>query len=103
MTIDGESPAWLFKDDPDLGVFVTEEVWRGMPILWVVHDRDGDWVFGSVSDFDQDTTSLVHLSYVASRHPECADIADLPRGWRAERSSADDDWQSEQMDESDDE
>lgn len=103
MTIDGESPAWLFRDDRDLGVFVTEEVWRGSPILWVVHDRDGDWVFGSVSDFDQDTTSLVHLSYVAARHPECADIADLPRGWRAERSSADDDWQREQMDESDDE
>jgi hypothetical protein len=103
MTVDGEPPAWPFEDDPDLGVFVTEEVRRSMPILWVIHHRDGDWVFGGVSDFDEDTTSLVHLSHLAARHPEFADIADLPRGWRAERASPDERWQREERDESDDE
>ncbi len=106
MTGDGETSAWPFHDNPDLGVFVTEEVFRrGMPILWVVHDGDGDgdWAFGGISDFDEETTSLVHLSHVVARHPELVGLADLPRGWRADRESADEDWQREESDQSEDE
>lgn len=92
--------SWPFLEDPDLGVFVTDEVFRlGAPVLWAVHDRDGDWVFGGVSDFDEATTSLVHLSHVAARHSEIVDLADLPRGWRAERASPNDDWEREEHDE----
>ncbi len=85
--------AWPFDDVPNLGVFVTHEVLRqGMPILWVVHDCDGDWAFGGEGDVEVDTTSLVCLSHVVDDHPEVAELADLPRGWRADRNSADDLW-----------
>jgi hypothetical protein len=88
---------WPFDDHPDLGVFVTEEVFRqGLPVLWAVHDQDGDSVFGNVSDFDERTTSLVHLSHVFADHPELAEIADLPRGWAAVRDSPDESWRREE-------
>jgi hypothetical protein len=74
-----------------------------MPILWVHHAHDGDWAFGSAGGFEVDTTSLVHLSHVVDQHPEIAVLADLPRGWRAERTSADEAWFREETDEEDDE
>ncbi len=87
---------------PTPGVLVTHEVfYEGMPILWVVHDHDGDWVSGSESDFEVDTTSLVHLAHVVDRHPEIAALADLPRGWYAERTSEDQAWIWEESDDED--
>ena len=35
-----------FEDRPDLGVFVTSDVYdKGEAILQVSHDQDGDWAF----------------------------------------------------------
>ncbi len=73
-----------------------------MPILWVVHDNDGDWSFGSVGDFEFNTTSLVCLSHVVDQHPEIAALADLPRGWLAERPSAGEAWVREEAGEEED-
>lgn len=96
--------AWPFDDVPNLGVFVTHEVLlQGMPVLWVVHDRDGDWAFGGEGDVEVDTTSLVCLSHVVDQHPEIAALADLPRGWRADRNSTGDAWIRAEDDEDEEE
>ena len=84
----GEAHRWQFPDPPDMAVFVTGRVHdEGFPILWVVHDRDGDWLFGNGNDFNPRTASLVHLSHIVADHPDVTEVADLPRGWHAERDA----------------
>ena len=83
----GEVHRWPFEDPPDLGVFVTGRVQQGLPVRWVVHDKDGDWLFGNGGDFDPRTAAVVHLSHVVTDHPDVAQVADLPAGWNAERSA----------------
>jgi hypothetical protein len=83
----GETHRWPFPDRPEMGVFVTQRVFeQGMAVLWVVHEKDGDWLFGNGDDFDPQTASLLHLSHIVADHPDVAEVADLPLGWSAERA-----------------
>ena len=71
-----------------LGVFVTGLVHDdGLSVLWVVHDKDGDWLFGNGEDFNPKTASVIHLSHIVADHPDVKEVADLPRGWHARRNA----------------
>lgn len=95
----GEAHRWPFEDPPDLGVFVTAQVFeQGLPVLWVVHDKDGDWAFGHRDDFDPGTTSLVHLSHIVADHPDVANVSGLPPGWSAERAEVGAAWLRQEND-----
>jgi hypothetical protein len=84
----GEAHRWRFPDPPELGVFVTGPVHdEGLPVLWVVHDKDGAWLFGNGDDFNPETASVTHLSHIVADHPDVKEVADLPRGWHARRSA----------------
>lgn len=63
------------------------------PILLVVHESNGDWQFldGGVANVADGVA--VHLGHIVEAQPALHALADLPRGWAAERSSEADEWQ----------
>jgi hypothetical protein len=82
-----------FVESPELGVYSTRSVMNGeTPILLVVHDHEGDWQFLDGSGFEAEKGVLLHLSHIVEGHPEIHELRDLPRGWAAERGSADEPW-----------
>jgi hypothetical protein len=87
---------WCFEDPPDLGVFLTRDVFEHRePILLVSHDDDGDWAFSSVMGFDaaDDDFGLHHLSWLVNAYPDIAELAELPRGWWAQRMGPGEPWE----------
>jgi hypothetical protein len=87
---------WPFKDPPDLGVFLARDVFEGRAqVDAVTHDLGGDWIFferqsddetDSDDDMDHaDAWVLAYLSAMVERWPFVCAIADLPRGWLADR------------------
>ncbi len=81
---------WPFADAPNTAVFTNRYVMRGELITAVYHDLDdGSWQFHTD---DHDTNSntvmmLVALSQVANVDPTILELANLPVGHRATRSS----------------
>ena len=73
--------------------FLTGPVHRNaLPILLVIHEHDGDWQFldgGYVDDID---AVAVHIEHVFEKHPDLRLLADLPKGWAAERNSIAGEW-----------
>ena len=71
----------------NLGVFLARSVFEGRDtIRTVVHDDDGDWIFRGVERVaDADGWVLAHLGRVVELWPVVLEVADLPRGWSAER------------------
>lgn len=67
------------------------------PILLVAHDaEDGGWQFLDGSDEVQaEDACVVGLGEVLKRDPSIAELADLPYGWIAWRSSNGAPWQRE--------
>jgi hypothetical protein len=84
---------WVFDDPPDLGVFVTEDVRSGSPVVLVSHDDDGDWAFSGGMDWEVENMSLVHLGWVIAQDPRLAELASLPRGYGARRESSSHPWE----------
>jgi hypothetical protein len=78
--------------------YSTEAVLAGRrPILLVAHESNGDWQFldGGVANAADGVA--VHLGHIVEAHPALRALADLPRGWAAERSSAADEWKRYQL------
>jgi hypothetical protein len=65
---------------------------KELPILLVVHEEDGDWQFLDGGTVDPDDCVVVHVEHVFEDHGDLAAVADLPRGWAAERATVDTDW-----------
>jgi len=89
----GSPREWPFDEPQNLATFTTAHVMeRGLPILLAVHDHDGDWQFhwgGSVTRAD---CKVVCLEEVFLLDPSIAAVADLPRGWQAERTAVGQPW-----------
>jgi hypothetical protein len=82
-----------FKESPRLGVWTTQAIMDlKEPILLVSHEDNGDWQFlpGRAIDVAEGVT--LHLGHIVERHPEVHELADLGRGWGAERDSPDAPW-----------
>ena len=86
---------WPFDDPPNLAVITTKAIAaRQQPVLLVTHDDDdGTWQFlpleGELRVLD---AAVVGLRSMIERDGTLAQLANLPRGWRAWRESPNDPW-----------
>jgi hypothetical protein len=77
----------------DDAAFSTEPVLRQQrPILLVRHAQDGHWQFLDGGEFDFSDATLLHPDSIFGKHPDVETLADLPRGWAAERNSVEAEW-----------
>jgi len=87
---------WPFADSTSSGSFTTDGVLRrGLPIVLVSHEEDGDWQFLCDTPNDERECILVCLGCMLERDQSLALVADLPRGWVAWRDEASFPWQRE--------
>lgn len=85
---------WPFADPKNLAVITIDRIVDGRePILYVSHDaEDGGWQFldgGSVSEANAKVVSLLGM---VERDATLRELADLPRGWVAERDAIGKPW-----------
>ena len=85
---------WPFTDPENLAVFTLKRVVSGeFPIRLVCHDEDDSgWQFLDGSDVATEDAALVSLREITRIDPSILELADLPVGWVAERSSPDQPW-----------
>jgi hypothetical protein len=76
-------------------VFTLNRIMRGeSPILLVCHDEDdGGWQFLDGAEVVIEASALVCLHHIVELDPSLLELADLPIGWSARRSNADEPWQ----------
>lgn len=85
-----------FKEDPNLGVITTAPVLAGAPIMMVSHDvDDGGWQFLCGTTNDPTDGRIVHLQEILAMDPTVSEVADLPLGWIAFRSTVGGEWTRE--------
>ena len=96
--------AWKFADPPNVAVFTTTRVINdGEPVLYVAHDADdGAWQFHAGAERGSGALAqvmVVSLKSMIERDQSLSEVADLPLGWTAERSSPGAQWtrSSDQM------
>ncbi|MGH2920557.1 MAG: hypothetical protein ACRDKU_00600 [Gaiellaceae bacterium] len=84
---------WPFSDPKERSVYTTRFVLdEGLPILVVSHDPDGEWEFlCGTTDKPKDAREIM-LGEVLELDERVGEVADLPVGWRAFRSSAEAPW-----------
>jgi hypothetical protein len=84
---------WPFADDENTLAFTqTRVVDESRPILYVVHDEEGDWQFLDGGEVSEEDAALVSLKTIVGRDPSVKVLADLPLGWAAERSEVGGAW-----------
>ena len=84
---------WKFQDDPHLAAITQQHVMSGeRPILLVSHDAgDGRWQFSDGSD-SPSAPVVVCMHHLVELDSALNDLADLPLGWQAWRTSQDEPW-----------
>jgi hypothetical protein len=90
---------WPFSDPRDLAVFTVDPLLTGeQPVLEVHHQVfDGSWQFLTGDEVGADDWRLVRLAEVVGKDPTLLQIADLPLGWYAERTSEQAPWQRQRI------
>ena len=85
---------WPFDQPPDAAAITLHSiVFRGAPILHVSHDCDDHgWQFLGAEDADPADACIVGMSTILAMDPSVAEVADLPPGWHAWRSSTSSPW-----------
>jgi hypothetical protein len=85
---------WSFHDPPNLAVITLSQIIElGHPILYVSHDSDdGGWQFLHGGDVQMQDARVVALREIVERDPTLLELADLPLGWYAWRSSVSEPW-----------
>ena len=85
---------WPFPDAPNFNAFTTVRVMeRQDPILAVYHERDdGAWQFVG-GPWTDDELIVVCLADAVARDPSLYQLADLPRGWGAQRAGVGAPWE----------
>lgn len=82
--------AWPFDQPPNYAAITLRQVVReGAPVLLVAHDEDDHgWQFldGSAEPKKEDAV-LCCIEHIVAADPTLLEIADLPVGWRAWRTS----------------
>jgi hypothetical protein len=88
---------WKFLDPPNVTVFTTTRVIKdGEPVLYVAHDANGGaWQFHAGPETGSGALSevlVVSLKSMIERDQSLIELADLPLGWAAERTSPGAQW-----------
>ncbi|MFB7246556.1 hypothetical protein ACFCYX_29335 [Streptomyces populi] len=100
--------SWPFEGEAfphDLLAIIQRTVSAGeFPALTVIHDDEDDWlVSDGVHDPNgSDASSVLHLQHVLDLDPSVAQLATMPPGYVAWRSTASDDWVVEEWTYADD-
>lgn len=78
----------------DLLAIIQRTVSAGeFPVLTVIHDDEDDWlVSDGVHDPNGGASSVLHLQHVVDSDPSLAELATMPPGYVARRSTAGDAW-----------
>jgi len=98
-------PNWRFEDKPHMKVFISETVSRGEEfVTYVSHDaEDGAWQFLGDSMMDGGGPVLECLHAMVEKDPTLVELADLPKGWYAERESPAHAWERAEAPDDEDE
>ena len=87
------APPWPFDQPRNCAVFTTRQVLeREEPILRVTHDSDDHgWQFLG-SDARAEDAKIILLEEAVELDPSVLQVADLPVGWHAWRTSVEGPW-----------
>ena len=85
---------WPFDDPPNLAVISTRQVTEHRaPILFVSHDEEDEgWQFLTGGLLIEEDARVVALRRIWLLDPSIGELADLPLGWRASRTTLLDPW-----------
>jgi hypothetical protein len=85
---------WPFQDPQNVAVFTTKQVVKERkPILFVTHDADdGAWQFHSGDMARDEDAMILALSEIVEIDPTITELADLPLGYKASRTSLSSSW-----------
>lgn len=86
------SEAWSFPAPPEAPVVTQRGVaFLDRPVLVAIHDAEGDWWLLHEEE-GRDQAHVSSAGALLRRDPDLAALADLPRGWRAERPAPGEPW-----------
>jgi hypothetical protein len=88
-------PNKQFPDSLNTAVFTTKYVIDWREITYVTHDADdGAWQFFSDDELEsfEEVAKIVSLQEILDIDPTLLDLADMPTGYYATRTTADEDW-----------
>jgi len=93
----GRNLEWPFDDAPETPVVTTLHVTsRAMPIMYVSREIDEDgritWQFHCALPFEMKDAQLVRLDTIVNVDRTVLEIASLPVGYAAKRSSPQEPW-----------
>ncbi|AGA30619.1 hypothetical protein [Singulisphaera acidiphila] len=88
------STGWIFTDDESTEVITLDRILRGeSELLLVTHDEDdGSWQFLDGEHVLEENALVVDLGEMTQFDPSLLELADLPRGSYAWRTSRDQPW-----------
>ena len=88
-------PEWRFPDKPHTKAFVSTAVEEGREwITFVTHDlSDGAWQILGKTGIESGGPKLICLHHIIDLDPTLAELADLPKGWYAERHAPGEPWE----------
>jgi hypothetical protein len=85
---------WPFKDAVNTAAFTTTRVVNeNYPVLLVTHEADGDWQILCGTTKSKKDRLIICLGCAFENDRSIGEVADLPLGWKAWRTSRDSSWQ----------
>jgi hypothetical protein len=89
MLNSGDQSSWPFDQPRNCAAITLRSiVFGGAPILHVTHDEDDHgWQFLGWDDAREEDACVVSMQEVVERDPSVLEVADLPPGWQAYRTS----------------
>ena len=87
------SSKWLFQDPPST-IVVTQRrvIEKKDPILFALHDKEGDWQFLANEKSRVDQVVELSFSDLIALDSSVAQVAQLKRGWKAWRTDYKSPW-----------
>ncbi len=88
-------PDWKFSERPHTKVFISKPVQEDKEwITYVTHDlSDGAWQILGETGVEGGGPELACLHHMVEKDPTLAELADLPKGWYAERTAPGTPWE----------
>lgn len=85
--------SFKFPEEKNLAVFTNKQhLEENKPILYVIHEEDGDWQFLTGDELSESDAKVVALEQMVKRDPSLNELFNLERGEEAERSSLQAKW-----------
>lgn len=88
-------PGWQFPDKPHTKVFISRAIQEDKEwITYVTHDlSDGAWQILGETGVESGGPELACLHHMVEKDSTLAELADLPKGWYAERTAPGRPWE----------